>query len=369
MAENDSTTIEQTVLVLQGGGALGAYQLGVYQALHEAGLEPDWVIGTSIGAINGALIAGNPPERRLERLEAFWRKITRSAPTPAIGGFAALGRPLAELGVFTQGVPGFFAPNPLALWGPALEVGTRNAAFYSAEPLRRTLGELVDFEHLNGQGTRLTVGAVRVDTGTMRYFDSREEPIALEHVLASGALPPAFPAVQVNGHFYWDGGIYSNTPIEAVFDDRPRRSGLVFAVNLWHHGDDPPRSILQAMSRHKDIQYASRLYGHVERQQQIHRLRHVILELTRQLPEGCRDDPAVRALSAYGCATRMHVVRLAAPRLAGETHLKDIDFSAEGIGSRRTAGYADTRRVLEQAPWTGTFDALEGVILHEAGAP
>ncbi len=357
----------QTVLVLQGGGALGAYQVGAYRALHEAGLEPDWVVGTSIGAINGAIIAGNPPARRLERLDAFWRRVTcAGGPEGMIGAFADLGQPAANLAVFARGIPGFFAPNPQALWGPALPVGVGKAAFYTTEPLRDTLGDLVDFDLLDGAQTRLTVGAVRVDTGAMTYFDSRETRLSADHVLASGALPPAFPAVEIDGHYYWDGGIYSNTPIEVVFDDRPRRDGLVFAVNLWHRADALPKNILQAMGRHKDIQYASRLHSHVDRQQEIHRLRHVIAELTHKLPAASRRRPEVRALTDYGCTTRIHVVRLAAPKLPGETRLKDIDFSAAGIRRRREAGYADTQRVLERAPWTGQFDPLDGIIVHEA---
>ncbi|MES2114466.1 MAG: patatin-like phospholipase family protein, partial [Pseudomonadota bacterium] len=204
----------QVVLVLQGGGALGAYQLGVYQAMHEAGVEPDWVIGTSIGAINAAIIAGNPPHHRLDRLRQFWGQMEQNAL-----GFSAMPRALANLVTMGQGIPAFFEPNFSAWWGPEARLGVEQAAYYRTAPLRTTLDTLVDFDYLNGKHTRLTVGAVNARTGAMRYFDSRREPLNASHVMASGAIPPAFPAVRIDGEPYWDGGIYSNTPIEAVLDD------------------------------------------------------------------------------------------------------------------------------------------------------
>jgi NTE family protein len=202
----------------------------------------------------------------------------------------------------------------------------------------------------------------------MRYFDSREAPLSIRHIMASGALPPAFPAIRIDGDLYWDGGILSNTPVEAVFDDNPRRSGLVFAVHIWNPNGPDPNDMMKVLTRQKDLQYASRAKSHIERQKQLHRLRHVILELTRKLPDQVRDSEEVRRLASYGCPTRMHVVRLLAPPIAGEDHTKDIDFSPGGIRQRWQAGYADTLRVLEQQPWTREFDPLEGFILHEAQA-
>jgi NTE family protein len=184
--------------------------------------------------------------------------------------------------------------------------------------------------------------------------------------MASGALPPAFPAIRIDGELYWDGGILSNTPVEAVFDDNPRRNGVVFTVHIWNPSGPEPDSIWKVMSRQKDLQYSSRAASHITRQKQIHRLRHVIAELADRLPPELRSDPEIRELAAYGCLTRMHVVRLLAPPLAGEDHSKDIDFSPEGIRARWAAGYADTTRVLAQAPWTHPFDPIEGFILHDA---
>ena len=220
------------VLVLQGGGALGAYQVGVYQALHDAGIEPAWVIGTSIGAINAAIIAGNPVEQRLDRLNEFWRHVESPSYLSGPMDWLGMGNLVANMTTVMRGIPAFFEPNPAALRGTRALVGAENASYYSTEPLRRTLGDLVDFDSLDGGPTRLTVGAVNATSGAMRYFDSRDEKIAVDHIMASGALPPAFPAVRIDGQPYWDGGIYSNTPIEAVLDDKPRRDALIFAVNV-----------------------------------------------------------------------------------------------------------------------------------------
>jgi NTE family protein len=364
----DRAALGQVVLVLQGGGALGAYQAGVYQALSEAGIEPDWVIGTSIGAITAGLIAGSAPEQRLRRLEEFWDQVTHAplvqfaAATPFVGSWAA------NMMTMAGGLSGFFAPNPWAFLGLASPLGAGLAGYYSTKPLERTLDELIDPGRLNGGLPRLTVGAANVQTGQMCYFDSRDTKLTVRHVMASGALPPAFPAVQIGDDFYWDGGILSNTPVEAVFDDNPRRSGLVFAVHMWSPHGPEPDSIWKVLARHKDLQYSSRAATHIARQKQLHKLRHVIRELAAKLPPETASTPEAQELAAYGCVTRMHVVRLMAPPLAGEDHSKDIDFSPTDIRCRWKAGYADTARVLAQAPWDGKFDPLEGFILHEAEA-
>jgi NTE family protein len=200
----------------------------------------------------------------------------------------------------------------------------------------------------------------------MRYFDSRDMDLDLRHVMASGALPPAFPAVRIDDELYWDGGILSNTPVETVFDDNPRQSSLVFAVHIWNPHGSEPATMWQVANRQKDIQYSSRAVSHITRQKQMHRLRHVVAELARRLPETERNSNEGRELAAYGCLTRMHVVRLLAQPLEGEDHTKDIDFSDAGIRRRRTAGYEDAASVLEAAPWSGDFDPVEGVILYEA---
>jgi NTE family protein len=366
-AAQPSPDERQTVLVFQGGGALGAYQAGVYQALHEARIEPDWIIGTSIGAINASLIAGNEPENRLERLQEFWRRMRRKelwsrSRWPGVADTANYWTTV--LG----GIPGFFEPNPLAFFGSHIRLGAEAAGFYSTAPLEKTLKELVDFSLITRCKPRLTVGAAHVRTSEMRYFDSRTSEISARHIMASGALPPAFPPVRIDGELYWDGGILSNTPTEAIFEDDPRRNSLIFAVHMWNSTGAEPETIWQVLHRHKDIQYSSRVANHIARQRQIHKLRHVVSELVKLIPEEKRKHPRVRELRQYGCLTRMHVIRLLAPRLDNENHTKDIDFSPAGISSRWDAGYADTLRALERKAWEDDCDPLEGVILHEAPA-
>jgi NTE family protein len=361
-----TSTNGQVVLVLQGGGALGAYQVGVYQALHEAGVEPDWIIGTSIGAINAAIIAGNEPQDRLTKLDEFWKRMERSNAWPFVPAWTGISDAWSYWSTLVSGIPGFFKPNLPAFWGAHIPLGVDRAGFYSTASLRETLAELVDCSIINRRSPRLTVGAANVRTGMMHYFDSRQSEITTEKIMASGALPPAFPAVCIDGEFYWDGGILSNTPTEVIFDDNPRRNSLIFAVHLWNPEGSVPQSIWEVLHRQKDIQYSSRIASHITRQQQTHRLRHVISQLVRHFPDDVRKSEAVRELAGYGCVTQMHVVRLLAPRLENENHTKDIDFSPSGIGMRREAGYEATMRALKQALWQGEFDPIEGVILHES---
>jgi NTE family protein len=357
---------EQVVLVLQGGGALGAYQAGVYQALMEGGIEPDWVIGTSIGAINGALIAGNEPANRIPRLREFWDGVAAKSALDLLWPSALYGNSLANLSTYLSGIPGFFTPNPRAIWGPNFPLGIDKASYYLTDALRETLGRLVDFDCIGERRVRLSVGAVNIRTSEMRYFDSQAMPLGTDHIMASGALPPAFPAVTIDGESYWDGGIYSNTPIEVVLDDVPRRNSLIFSVNVWQPNGAHPTTIQQVMARHKDIQFASRGKSHVARQAQIHRLRHVVRELANRLPAELRADPVVQDLAEYGCGTLMHLVRLLAPRLDGEDHTKDIDFSRAGIEGRWKAGHDHARKVLAERPWEKPADTLAGVVIHEA---
>jgi NTE family protein len=362
--KEELATLGQTVLVFQGGGALGAYQIGVYQALAEAGIEPDWVIGTSIGAINAALIAGNKPQDRLDKLKEFWHRVEHGKVFE--GPMANLFSPLRTMSAIMSGIPNFFAPNPLAFMGQQVPLGPESAGYYSVAPLRETLSDLVDFDLVNSGPMRLTVGAANVQTSEMHYFDSRDTPLDVRHIMASGALPPAFPAVRIDGELYWDGGIVSNTPVEAVFDDNPRSNAVVFAVHLWNPHGAEPQSIWEVTNRQKDIQYSSRAHSHIKRQRQLHKLRHVIQQLSLLIPDGAATKEDLEALRGYGCETKMHVVRLLAPRLDNEDHTKDVDFSPSGIRERREAGYEHTSQMLAKAPWRAESDPLEGFILHEA---
>ena len=346
----------QVVLVMQGGGALGAYHGGVYEAMHEAGLEPDWVIGTSIGAINGAIIAANRPGARLDRLREFWRRLEQLTPPP-----------FATWSTLAGGIPGFFAPRPPMLGGLVAPVGIDLASLYSTGPLRDTLAGFVELDAL-GQPTRLTIGAVKVARGEMRYFDSRHMRLSLDHILASGALPPGFAAVRIDGEAYWDGGLYSNTPMEVVFEDDPRRDALIFDANVWQPAGPEPESLWQVLAREKDIRSASRADSHIARQKQIHLLRRVIRELASHVTPEERSQAHVRKLDSWGCSTTMHVVRLLAPALASEDYWKDIDFSAAGVEARWQAGRDDARRMIQRAPWQAPVDPMEGVVVHELSA-
>jgi NTE family protein len=284
---------DHEVLLLQGGGALGAYQAGVYEGLAEEGLTPTWVVGISIGAINSAIIAGNPPERRVERLRIFWDRVSAQHTFEPPSWMEALRPMLTRLSVasiFNWGVPIFFAPRPI----PPLFAGSGSLdalSFYDTAPLRQTLEELVDFDLINRRAVRLSLGAVNVRTGESVYFDNHKMRIGPEHVMASGALPPGFPAVKIDGHYYWDGGIVSNSPLTYVVDEKPLQSALFFQVNLWSARGDLPRNLDEAMERLKDIQFSSKQRVSNQRVRELTELRHALGRLLDKLPADLRGRP------------------------------------------------------------------------------
>jgi NTE family protein len=272
----------------------------------------------------------------------------------------------AHVSAFLGGVPGYYRPNPAFALGPAAPVGVERASLYTTDQLKKTMTRLTDPAWFNSGAPRLTVSTVNVKTGLMHYWDSARMPLSLTHVLASAALPISFPAVRIDGDPYWDGGIYSNTPIEVVFDDNPRRDSIVFADQMWHSSGPEPQTFLDVLSREKDIQFASRDATYIARQQDLHRLRHVVRELVRLMPEGQRDTPEVKELAEYGCKTFMHIVRLNAPYIDGEGNSRDFDFTREGIRVRWGAGYDDTRRVLAERPWEKEVDPMAGVAVYDS---
>jgi NTE family protein len=347
----------QVVLVMQGGGAPGCYQAGAYQALHDAGIEPDWIIGTSIGAINGAIIAGNKVADRLGRLRDFWAHLK----TPPLG-------PFSQLAPLVVGVPGFYSINPALAWGVDAKVGIEKAAMYLVDPLRKLLPGLVDFELMNSGKTRFTLGLAGVRTGQIRYFDSKQDKIGLEHVIGSSAIPPSFPAIQIEGEYYWDGGLYSNTPVEVVFDDDPRQNSVVFSVQIWHTRGPEPKSLAHAFMREKDILFGSRARTHITRQAQLHRMRRAIRELVDMLPQESRNFPRVKELAGFGCRTTIHLIEINAQAIDGETNARDYDFSHDAIQARWQAGYADTCRVIKRRPWDDPIDPAMDVTLYESDA-
>ena len=358
---------QRVVLVLQGGGALGSYQAGVFQALDERGFTPNWVGGTSIGAINGAIIAGNPPNRRLERLKHFWNGMLHEDPFD-LRVLPDLARQSysywSAMASMITGRPRLFAPHPFLPFGVGNAGSTDTASFYDNAPLRESLLETVDLDYLNNGSMRFSLGAVHVTTGRLRYFDNSLQRIRIEHILASSALPPAFPPVDVDGEWYWDGGLYSNTPLDVVLDDYPRVNTLCFMVDLWSACGDEPHSISQTLDRQKDITYASRSDRSIETYETIHNLRRVIRELYGQLSTAKRKDPKMREFAARGCHTTMDIVHLGNRDRDWELASKDFDFSRTAIEERWQLGYADAARVLERAAWMEPVDPLVGVVVH-----
>ena len=359
---------ERIALVLQGGGALGAYQVGVYQALEEHGFAPDWIAGTSIGSINGAIIAGNPAGERLSQLEGFWRAVSHAdfwdvARMPddlrqLYSGWSALGTTLA-------GRPGFFTPrlsHPLAVLATD---SAETASYYDTTALRALLERVIDFELLNRGPIRFSLGAVHITTGKLRYFDSRYQRIGPEHVMASSALPPAFPAVRVDGELYWDGGIYSNTPLEIVLDDFPRVDTLCFMIALFNPAGPEPRSLPEVWTRRKDIMYGTRARQHIAAYCRIHNLRRAIQVLYERLPAAIRNEPEIAALAELGCHTTMEIVRLMYAPRDWELATKGMDFSWAAIEERWTQGYRDATRVLKRAAWLEPVPPHVGVVVHD----
>lgn len=352
-------------LVLQGGGALGAYQGGVFQALEEQGLEPDWVVGTSIGAINAALIAGNAREERLGKLHEFWEIVAQDDvwdPTRVEDDVRQLNTYLTAIGVLASGVPGFFTPRRPRppLMGDAADAAT--ASFYETEPLRETLNRLVDFNRLGQEGaTRLTMGAVNVTSGQLVYFDSRKETLRAEHVMASGALPPGFPAVRIGDDLYWDGGVCSNTPVDVVIDDDPPVDTLCIMVDLWNRVGPEPRSIAAVQTRQKDILYATRSRHTLRDYRRMQDIRRAFYALTDKLPPDSRDLPELETLTRLLSGPRFTIIRLTYPGQDWGMPSKDINFSRGSINWRWDQGYADALRALGQEGWLNlppTTDAL-----------
>lgn len=365
---------QRSILVFQGGGALGAYQAGVFEAFEASGRQPDWVVGTSIGAINAALIAGNPPEKRLERIEAFWNRMSRPETGLAAGWSLpdeagqmlgdSLGSLWRSLHTMAFGLPGFFQPRANAAFAFGLASAPTDASFYDVAPLRETLLELVDFGYLADSPVRLSVGAVDVESAQIRYFDSHHCRLGIEHILASGALPPAFPPVEIDGRLYWDGGIYSNTPLDWILH-QPRIHSLCLFAMLWQQTDLPPQTLSDVLRRSKEIQYLSRAESLIAIEQELHQLRHAVNLLSYELAKTDAQSP-LRDLARLGCGSVFHLVYLQVPRLPGEDHNKDIEFTAGRVAERWAAGLADTQLALLEKPWEREkVERSEGIVVHD----
>jgi NTE family protein len=356
---------KKVALVLQGGGALGSYQAGVYEALSTSQYIPDWIAGISIGAVNAAIIAGNAPEKRVERLRSFWEGVT--AP-PSL--WPALSSTItgdhcrtSSLNALMFGQPGFFAPHPPMHW----LLGAAPTSYYNTSALKDTLERLVDFDRINAREIRFSVAAVNVRTGNFVYFDNAHMPIRPEHVMASGALPPGFPAVEIDGEYYWDGGLVSNTPLQYVLESIPRRSRLTFQVDLFHARGRQPINLAEVSEREKDIRYSSKTRAVTDLFHTIHDVRHNINSLWDQLPEGLRNTPEAKFLYNFGCVTTMDIVELIYRPSGPEGPSKDYEFSRTTMRRRWEQGLSDAQTTLLASPWltpmppevgARTFDVL-----------
>jgi NTE family protein len=348
----------QRVLVLQGGGALGSYQAGAYQALCDHDFEPEWVAGTSIGAVNAAIIAGNPRETRVERLKEFWEMVSSPLSwSPVVKGDRArsLFNETSAALIATFGVPGFFTPRmpPAPLWPSG---SPQSLSYYDTAPLKKTLERLVDFDRINDLKTRLSMGAVGVTSGNLSYFDNVEfkklgKKIGPEHVMASGALPPGFPSVVIDGEHYWDGGIASNTPLDFVLDEAVDRDLLIFQVDLFCASGLLPVSLLEAAEREKDIRFSSRTRMNTDKNRQIHNARMAVRDLIGKLPDYLKNDPSAELLLKASRENTVTVVHLIYRSKKHESSSKDYDFSRVGMVEHWDAGERDVYLSMRHKDW------------------
>jgi NTE family protein len=363
---------ERIALILQGGGALGAYQAGVYQALAEANLHPDWVAGISIGAINSALIAGNSPAERVNRLREFWEAVS----TPPFGipdprWFEVRGdlsrsllNQVHSLGALLGGVPNFFMPR---VPPPYLQPnGTLEAtSYYDVAPLRATLERLVDFDLINAREMRFSVGTVNVRTGNFVYFDNATHQILPEHVIASGSLPPGFPATEIENEFYWDGGLVSNTPLQWVLDSRPGKDTLAFQIDLWSARGEFPRNLLEAETRQKEIRYSSRTRMATDQFKKQQILRRAAAHLLAKLPSELKQTPEAEMLALEADEKVYNLIQLIYRARNYEGNCKDYEFSRVTMEEHWRSGYNDAVRTLRHPEVLQRPQQMDGVFTFD----
>ena len=372
---NHRLPFECVALLLQGGGALGAYQGGVYEALAEADIHPNWIAGISIGAINAAIIAGNPPNSRVDRLREFWMQVTSSAPWDwSRNPFVDLARGDNARNLLNQtsaslaaafGAAGFFSARPVMPW---LQPGGSLAAtsFYDTKHLKQTLERLVDFDRLNAGMTRFSAGAVNVRTGNFVYFDTTTHTIAPEHVMASGALPPGFPAIEIDGEHYWDGGLVSNTPLQWVIESNPRRQDTIaFQVDLWSSQGALPRNLAEVATRHKEIQFSSRTRASTGQFKNVHRVQRALDALLRRLPVDLEANDDLKILKSVASDKVYNIIHLIYRAKNHEGHSKDYEFSRLSMQDHWRAGYHDAVRTLRHPEVLARPTSLDGVFTFD----
>ena len=354
-------------LLLQGGGALGAYQAGVYEGLQGAGIEPDWMAGVSIGSVNAALIAGNPPDRRVAALREFWRTVTMRP----VWGFLPGGDDMRKLHnawscfmTATLGQPGLFTPNPVSPW--LVPRGAPGAtAYYDSTPLRETLARLVDFDRINSGEMRFAVGAVNVATGNFMYFDNAHTKINVDHIMASGALPPALPMTAIDGDYYWDGGIVSNTPLQHLLDHIHGENALVFQVDLFSARGAVPRDMPGALDRSKDIQYSSRTRLTTDLYRQAHAQKIQIKKLLEKVPEELLSEEERALKASMETLPAISILQLIYQQAAHEGQAKGYDFSKSSMRDHWAAGLRDTTTTLNRREWLVMPSEESGIVTHD----
>jgi NTE family protein len=358
---------QSVALVLQGGGALGAYQAGVFQALHEVGVEPNWLSGVSIGAINASIIAGNRPGNQLDRLRDFWETISARKIwhfTPEGDVFRKMRNQFSAMMTMNAGLPGFFRPRDIIPWFQ-LPGAAGATSFYDTSELERTLDRLIDWDILNNRERRLSVGAVNVRTGNYRYFDSEIEVLTARHIMASGALPPAFPAVQIENEYYWDGGIVSNTPLQYLLEQEDVHDTLVFQVDLFSARGILPRDMADVLARHKDIMYSSRTRNNTDTFRRMHNLRLKLRKaLLRVPPEALTDDDRA-FLTSMEDVPQINIVHLIYQQKIYESDAKDYEFSGTSMREHWDSGYQDTRKTLRHRKWLVKPPESIGMTVHD----
>lgn len=357
---------DRVALLLQGGGALGAYQGGVYEALYQNGLEVDWIVGVSIGAINSALIAGNPPERRVERLREFWNRITGRKiwnHTPDGDIFRQIRNAQSAMLTTLLGQPGFFSPYLLNAWiSPKGSVTA--TSFYDTAPLRETLLELVDFNLINDRRMRFAVGAVNIISGNFIWFDNAQFEILPEHIMASAALPPALPMIKIGTEYYWDGGIVSNTPLQHLLENEERLNSLVFQVDLFSARGDLPRDMADVTGRRKDIMFSSRTRYTTDLYRRMQSIKLKMRDALRRIPEDKRTEDDRRTLEELSDLAEITILHLIYQQKAYEGHAKDYEFSGTSMREHWTSGYEDTSMTLRQREWI-TIPRDGGIVVHD----
>jgi NTE family protein len=372
--ENRPLPYDVVALVLQGGGALGAYQAGVYEGLHEAGIRPNWLAGISIGALNAAIIAGSPEDQRVERLREFWETICAGpAGWPAGEGLAdalpfafdvrSMHNAFAAMRALFHGQPGFFKPRfPSPLWSPFS--GDSATSFYDTSPLKQTLERLVDFDRLNSGEVRVSVGAVNVRTGNLTYFDTTERKLGPKHFMASGALPPGFPAVEIDGEHYWDGGVVWNTPLSRVLSSEPRDT-LTFQIDLWSARGRVPHDMMEVSSRQKDIQYSSRTRAITDQALRMQKMRQALQRTIERLPESAKQEPEIRAIADMARHRSCNIIHLIYQSKIYEGQSKDYEFGLSAMRAHWQSGLDDIRRTLADPRRLDPPAPELGIVTHD----